>query len=64
MRKRWKIQQQQVNQMMSAGQYNPVHLVKVYMDESDGAIRKQPSNIAPMPVKEKWGGFRFWIDQL
>lgn len=45
MRKRWKLQQQQVNQMMSTGQYNPVHLVKVYMnEESEGGENKKSSN--------------------
>lgn len=36
LRKRWKMQQQQ---LVSSGQYNPLHLVKVFMND-DGADQK------------------------
>ncbi|CAG7818345.1 unnamed protein product [Allacma fusca] len=47
MRKRWKMQQQQVSHLMSSGQYNPVHLVKVFINEDgDGERTKQSSGSA------------------
>ena len=51
MRKRWKLQQQQVNQLMSSGQYNPVHLVKVFINEDgEGGERPRQSSSSSGPA--------------